>query len=410
MWEGSSTIESMAISPTTRALWNTHLFNTVAVILMILTGIIVLTLTVSSYPGNVDSTGTLTNGGTARFLAGMLMLLLLPGYRKEPLILVLLGILNTGVFLNDPTVVAVGLTVWMIRAKNRADWIVAGCGFAAILFNGIVHFISIGDLQNGSDIELYSITQPMITVTSIGLPLVIAFVIRSHRRVDEATLHVKESQDTLSEERTRQEEREDLAREVHDTLASRLSSIALLAGTMDSPDAERLRQGTVHAMDDLRGLLSSLRREGKQTVPTQEATYNNLKDIQDAIADAESLGLRVSPCTIVVDSYANAPFEIRKGVHRITKEMLANALRHSDDRLAMLTIEGGPGTGIQISTANHYSDAVTYGVGAGKGMVGMKERAHLLGGTSDVEYSEGRFSMKIWIPWPSKANQEGKIL
>ncbi len=381
------------------------MFNTIAVLLMVFVGVIVLVLSVASYPGYEEATDTLTDAGVVRFGAGMLILLLLPAYRKAPLILVGLGAINAIVLLNDPLVLAVGLTVWIIRARNRSDWIVSGVGLAVIVLNGVVHIRALDELQSVSDVELHSITQPAITVSAIALPLFIAFVVRSHRKVGEATQYAKDSQDTLSEERTRQEEREDLAREVHDTLASRLSSIALQAGTIDSPEAERLRKNSVQAMNDLRGLLSSLRRGSEQTAPTQEATYDNLKDIQDAIADAESLGLRVSPCTIVVDSYSSAPFEIRKGVHRIAKEMLTNAWRHSADHQAALTIEGGPYTGISIASNNRYSDSVTNEDGARKGIIGMQERARLLGGTSTITRSDGCFFISIWLPWPTEAQE-----
>lgn len=392
----------MAITSGSAPSWRTRAFNAVAVLLMACVGILVLSFSVASFPRNVDSTNTLTNAGVGRFFAGLLMLLLLPGYRKAPLLLVGLGAVNAVVLLNDPMVLAVGLTVWMIKAKNRSDWIIAGCGLAAILLNGVVHLISLGQLDIGTDGELYSITQPAIAISSVALPLIITFVVRSRREVVEATQYAKDSRNTLTEERTRQEEREALAREVHDTLASQLSSIALQAGTIDTPEAEKLRQSSAQALDDLRGLLSSLRHKDQQGA-TQEATYNDLKDIQAAIADAESLGLRVSPCTIVVDSYADAPFEIRKGVHRIAKEMLTNAWRHSEDHQAALTIEGGPGTGISISSTNRYGDSATNEDGARKGIIGMQERARLLGGTSTIERSDGCFSMSIWLPWATEA-------
>ena len=106
-----------------------------------------------------------------------------------------------------------------------------------------------------------------------------------------------------------------------------------------------------------------------------------------------------------MDSYSSAPFEIRKGVHRIAKEMLTNAWRHSADHQAALTIEGGPYTGISISSNNRYSDSVTNEDGARKGIIGMQERARLLGGTSTITRSDGCFFISIWLPWPTEAQE-----
>lgn len=372
---------------------------------LIALGLVVLTFYVSVFSPNVDPASDFTNMGAARLLIGVAMLATLPWYRKEPRILIAAGMINTLVLLNDPYVLAVGLTVWMIRARERTDWIVAGAGGAAILINFIIHLRDLDNWSEPFDAEFNGVVVTFVAVGAIAIAGITTAVVRNKRDVHVANVAAAESKTILDEEMTRQQERENLAREVHDTLATRLSGIAMQAATLDGPKADSIRSNSSRALADLRGILTSIREGTGAPAVQAAASHNTQQDLVDVIEDAESLGLTVSPCRIVLDSYSDAPFDLQRCLFRITQEALSNALRHSDNETMALTIQGGPGTGIHFEASNTFSQDSQFTEGAHRGLIGVSERVAMLHGSVDKARDNGRFTLTINLPW-----QEGSAV
>src|SRR5699024_4894257 len=123
----------MTTMPTRPRFWSV-LLQILAIATMIFTGLIVSVLGVISTTENfvAPNMQELTDLGAIRMGLAMMLLCLIPWYRKIPLILVIAGVFYAVVAQGDPYVLSIGLTVWIIRAKNRWHWIVAGCGRAAM--------------------------------------------------------------------------------------------------------------------------------------------------------------------------------------------------------------------------------------------------------------------------------------
>ncbi|MGO4957450.1 sensor histidine kinase [Luteococcus sp. Sow4_B9] len=217
----------------------------------------------------------------------------------------------------------------------------------------------------------------------------------------------RERAEALERERARgvalvaQEERNRLAREMHDIVAHSLSVIVVqadgagyLAGHDELGDAEaRLAQvnsaiATIGqtartALDETRRLVGVLRQDGEEIEMAPAAT---LDQIADLVAQLQTAG---APATFHVEGDPAAHPPLGEGAqmaaYRVVQESLTNVLKHAgpgasvdvtlshDARGISLRI-ADTGSGPGASTDGHYGD------GLGHGLVGMRERMAAWGG------------------------------
>jgi two-component system NarL family sensor kinase len=198
------------------------------------------------------------------------------------------------------------------------------------------------------------------------------------------------------------EERNRLAREIHDTLAQGLAAIALQLETADAllegnADRERIqqvvRQALTHAresMEDARRSVHDLRAaslEGRSLDAALEAL---------AREQADRGGFKV---TLDLDGHESLPRRVENGLYRAAQEALNNVTRHARARhvtlrlavqadRARLTVEDD---GVGFDPAD---------VPTGRfGLAGLTERARLLGGRLEVESSPGQGTrLSIEVP------------
>ncbi|HTS97106.1 MAG TPA: histidine kinase [Streptosporangiaceae bacterium] len=183
------------------------------------------------------------------------------------------------------------------------------------------------------------------------------------------------------------EERARIARELHDVVAHHLSLIAVraesapfrLAGLDPSAAGEfgSLSGAAREALGEMRRLLGVLRSDG----PAARAPQPQLGDVPGLVAAARAAG-------VSVDLAAPAPWPaVPAGVgvcaYRIVQESLTNASRHApgapvtvsvghDKRAVLLRVINGPPAPAAPAGG---------GSGPGQGLVGMRERVALLGGS-----------------------------
>lgn len=383
----------------------------VVVVAMIFVGLLIMVLASMTSPSTTDPQSMeLTEIGAVRVGVGMLILLTLPWYRKVPLLLMGSGTISALVLHLDPFVLAVGLTVWIARSQRRWHWVVGGAGLLVITVNAVLH---VATLTRWPDAD-YARTGQILVVTlaALGIALVLGVSLwvrqrRSAQRAQASAHSAQQSSAELSDELTRRREREDLAREVHDTLAGRLSGLSLHVGSLEATaqrnDADHLgealrttRSYADQALTDLRILLSSL-REGGSSPATPAKAPGGVADLQDLLDDAGSSGLQVHPY-ILLDGYAAAPEALQRAVLRITQEALTNALRYSSDGSVRARITGDEKRGITLDFRNRSGSEASFREGAGTGLIGIRERAELLGGTVDVSDEDGEFTVRVHLP------------
>lgn len=397
--------------------WSVAL-ETLAIIVMMFVGPLVVFAAIHSTPENFMGSWNddLSNLGAVRFAIGFLLIILIPWYRKIPLALIIIGTFYALFMQGDPYLLSIGLTVWIIRAQQRWQWVVAGSGLAVIVLNMGWHVFAV--LRWGERIDTFAGLMVVFIMgfAAVALILAIGFTTRQRRRIRQAheTVEaVEHDRDVMSSEMTRQTEREYLAREVHDTLAQRLTALSLQTGHMqrslaaaEHGELSTALQETKHysdqALTDLRNLVTSLREHGEKEPTVPSAAPGGFHDLKALLDDATHQGLTVQP-HVMLNSYDSAPDELQRAVLRIMQEALTNVLRHSTDNTVALRIDGQPGEGIQLEFTNARDDRQHFNGGSGTGLLGMKERAELIGGTAQEQFLPEHFRLTVRLPWANEA-------
>ena len=200
-------------------------------------------------------------------------------------------------------------------------------------------------------------------------------------------------------------ERSRIAREMHDVLAHRISLVSMHAGVLAyrqdlTPEQTReiagIIQENAHAsLSELRAVLSSLREVPEPGAV--EAPQPSLTDLPGLLDEAAALGQRV----VFDDSRSVDPLPsvVSRHAYRIVQECLTNARKHAPGATLRLRLSGGPGDGLTIACSNPLAWSVSQVPGAGLGLIGIGERAALLGGRVDHRTQDGRFEVTVWLPW-----------
>src|SRR5206468_5255018 len=181
------------------------------------------------------------------------------------------------------------------------------------------------------------------------------------------------------------EERNRLAREIHDTLAQDLSAVifqleAAEALLVQRADPERVQRSVTAALDLARKGLDEARRSvlDLRAAPLEGRTLPGALAALAAEVDTGN-----GPVVLFEMGPAPPPLPpaVEVGLYRIAQEALQNALRHGDAARVVLRLEASPGRGFAISPEES--------TGSRFGLVGMRERARLLGGSFQIESSPG---------------------
>ncbi|MBN9794519.1 sensor histidine kinase [Pseudonocardia sp. TMWB2A] len=239
----------------------------------------------------------------------------------------------------------------------------------------------------------------------VGLPLLVGLVVAARRDAEQArrneVLALRREQDAvLAAAMSRQ--RTALSRELHDIAAHHLSGIAVMAAAMDRQiesdpatarrSARGIREHSRAVLDDLRRLVGLLREETDADRPP--ATL-------DAVA-ALVRARRASGAE--VDLVVAAP-EVDLGplaqlvAHRMVQESLANAAVHAPGARCVVEI-GAPRDGwVAVVVRNGVPAGPDPGPGGGFGLVGMAERAQLVG--ADLTHgptADGGWEVRLTLP------------
>ncbi|MFJ6570603.1 sensor histidine kinase [Streptomyces sp. NPDC091292] len=189
-------------------------------------------------------------------------------------------------------------------------------------------------------------------------------------------------------------ERARIAREIHDVLAHSLSAqlVHLEAARLlieRGADREQILDRVVAArgmardgLDETRQALSALRGEMS---PLEE----HLRELVTASAGAE----------VLVDGERRAlSVEASQAVRRVAQEALTNARKHAPGaKIAVHLTYGDDDVTLDVRDSGG-SPGDLAGSGAGYGLLGMRERAELLGGTLEAGPYEEGFAVTLKVP------------
>jgi signal transduction histidine kinase len=207
------------------------------------------------------------------------------------------------------------------------------------------------------------------------------------------------------------EERTRIARELHDVVAHRVSLMTVQAGAAkavaaEDPEGALRAMGAVEeagrqALDELRHLLGVLRPE---TDLDDLGPQPGLADLPRLVEQTRRAGLDVSLTTNGMA--AKLPARVDLFAYRIVQEALTNVLKHAGPGARTKVRLGTDRRGIVIEVLDDGRGATVLprpdpdDAGArGHGIVGMRERARLLGGTLDARpHPDGGFRVVAHLP------------
>ncbi|MFE7837765.1 sensor histidine kinase [Streptomyces sp. NPDC057474] len=232
------------------------------------------------------------------------------------------------------------------------------------------------------------------------MPAATGWIVRNHRDAAEAA-RLRAEQTALLAEMDRAQavvsERARMARELHDMVANHLSAIAIhstAALSLDDPDTSKqalgvIRENSVEGLAEMRRLIGILRDSSDDTEPSAAPTLDGLGALVDG---ARTNGLDV---TLDADHGDTLPAPVELAAYRIVQESLTNALKHACPGRVTVALRQADGS-LGIAVTSPYGDrGQPSAPGSGAGLVGMRERVALLGGTFEAgPESSGRG--KIW--------------
>lgn len=255
--------------------------------------------------------------------------------------------------------------------------------------------------------------------TMIGLMLVLAAVgwgmfVHSRRQLvaslEERALRA-EAETDLRVRHAQREAREEIAREMHDVLAHRLSLLSVHAGALefrrDAPPGEVagaagvIRRSAHQALEDLREVIGVLRAPGAEA---EERPQPSVADLRLLVAEADGAGAGVRFEEELASE--QVPGALARTAYRVVQEGLTNARKHAPGTPVDVRISGAPGGGLRVRVANELPQphaAHPELPGAGAGLIGLGERVELAGGTLAHGPGKGRdrtrFVLDAWLPW-----------
>ena len=242
------------------------------------------------------------------------------------------------------------------------------------------------------------------------LPAIVVLVVGLVRSNQKERMIALQAQAELTHEEmatrenfARQEERDRIARDMHDTLSHRLSMIAVYAGGLayrKDLDPEETRQSarTIRdeaeaAVGDLREALHSLRSEGR---------IDPREGVESLVERSRQAGMDVEVCYQAgagPQSLEELSTMAGHALNRAVQEGLTNARKHAPGQPVTITIATlADALSITMSNPTAQTGEKAGVHSGGYGIVGMRERASVVGGSLQVQDEEGRFSWTLRLP------------
>jgi len=282
--------------------------------------------------------------------------------------------------------------LWWGGASAVGGGVVAGLYIALLQLSSVI--TSDGLLNAAARVSMIAV----LAATSIGFALVIAWgsglLWRSVASGRQTRLAQLQAEASAAEEA----ERVRIARDMHDIVAHSLAVVIAQAdgaryAAAAKPELAQEAMVTIAqtaraALSDVRMLLTQLRhRQGDGPQPT-------LADLETLFAQVRQAGIEPR---VTVDPMppGEPPGSIQLAVYRILQEALTNALRHGegdvDVRLSWWADR------VDVEVRNRAATAPS-GPTGGHGLVGMRERAQLVGGTLNAQREGGFFVVRATLP------------
>ncbi|WP_072681636.1 sensor histidine kinase [Rhodococcoides corynebacterioides] len=193
------------------------------------------------------------------------------------------------------------------------------------------------------------------------------------------------------------EERNAMARDLHDVIAGHLSSIAIHSTAALSRDVDpavresliAIRTGSTAALTEMRAMIDVLHADAADpaVAPPRLADLHVVVDAARATGTDVSVDLEVGDLPTVVDHAA----------YRIVHEAVVNAMKHAARR-PIDVAANRTGTELRLIVRNDLDADADKTRRVGRGLANMKHRAQLLGGDCSAGPCGGHWVVRAHLP------------
>jgi signal transduction histidine kinase len=267
---------------------------------------------------------------------------------------------------------------------------------------GVLLLMSTNVLEPGRDVAPADVVFPVLLTAG---PWVLGLSVQLAGRREQAAVQMATRLDETREEdlrRATSEERLRIAQEFHDVVAHDISALSLQAQLarrraeaghdVEAAQLREIEHTAQQAMTDLRRLLGFLRPDAPGAALEPAETVEHVQTLVDR---ARGLGQRVE--LEVVGTPRGLPPALSMAAYRIVQEAVTNARRHGAGGTTRVEMDwSGSSLGLRIRNpaGTGHVDA------AGHGLTGIRERARLFGGHTEIGSDDGHWLVAVELPTP----------
>ncbi len=210
-----------------------------------------------------------------------------------------------------------------------------------------------------------------------------------------------------------EEERRRIARELHDSTSQSLTSLMVGLHNVDAASNQpgvheqikELREIASTVLDDVHNLALQLRPPVLDDIGLHAAL--------ERLAGEWQARYHIQADIFVHTGSQRLPENMETAIYRIVQEALTNIARHACARSVSILVEKRPGEIVTVVEDDGIGfDAEQVSKTRGLGLVGVRERAELLGGSLSIETHPGRGTslfIRIPAPLPEERGKEPSV-
>jgi signal transduction histidine kinase len=287
----------------------------------------------------------------------------------------------------------VALYAVAVRYSNR--YLLTGCGVLAAL----------GYLFPGQDLEFLDLDVVFViyAVMTAAAPIFFGRLVCARQELALRLADIRQAREherELDAQAILAKERNQLAREMHDVVSHQVSLIAVQAGAIGvsttdpaaKAAAENVRRLSVDTLDELRHMVNLLRAAGSSaTELTPQPTLSDL----DRLVSGSGIETRLTGA-----APEGIDTAVQRTIYRTIQEALTNVRKHAPGSTATVDIAHDD-TDLTVTVTNTPPTRPMLSLPSARhGLIGLQERAALLGGTvKAAPTADGGFRLQLRVPF-----------